>query len=402
MRTTLWQDRQRDLLATCAASILGTTRGISVERLVPPNSSAPSDVNNLRMDVVIDMSDMRRNHYGGSAVQPSGITHTFADIRTVCVASVVDREPALHAGQPGQPGVASARAEGEKNDKYEARVQNDTTAAFLPIVFEDGGRWSETADAFLRALTALGGAPRTKQAAQCKFWRTAFAVCNARGVANLICIGLKQRPRTNPTCPTRHAHINATRSHAPLVPSLHVSPAATRSQLPVSPAATRIHAPLVRSIPVSPAATCSHAPLVRSLPVSPAPTSNPSSLSTAHTVATPHTGPNPTTGCSSSTQSEVETLPMLAASFPLVDAHLINTAQAASQLTSSEFPLLVRSGPSSGAARQDTMLTSELPDGSYLSPLSARSAQAHDPNGQASLATRWESDSLNLGGHNQL
>ena len=93
---------------------------------------------------------------------------------------------------------------------------------------------------------------------------------------------------------------------------------------------------------------------------------------------------------------------MLAASSPLVDAHLIDTAQASSLLTSSESPLLARSGSSLGAARQDTMLTSALPDGNHPSPLSAQSAQAHDPNGQASLATRWESDSLDLGGHNQL
>ena len=138
--------------------------------------------------------------------------------------------------------------------------------------------------------------------------------CNARGVANLICIGLKQRPRTNPTYPTRHAHINATRSHGPLMPSLSLS-------LPVSPAATRVHEPLVLSMPVSPAATCSHASSVRPLLVSPALTANSSSLSTAHAVATPHTGPDPTTGCSSSTQSEVEALPMPAASSSLVDAH---------------------------------------------------------------------------------
>ena len=373
-------------------SILGTTRGISVERIVPANPSSPDHGANLRMDVVIDLSDMRRNHPGGSAVQPSGITHTFADIRTVCVASVVDRTPALPAGQPG---VASAGAELEKRNKCQARVENNTTAAFLPIVFEDGGRWSETADAFLRALIALGGAPRTKQAAQYKFWRTAFAVCNARGVANLICIGLKQRPRTHPTYPTRHAHINAPRSHRPLMPSQSLP-------LPVPPAATRIHEPPVLLTPVSPAATHSHALLGRPPSVSPALTANSSSLSTAHTAATPHTGPDPTTGCSSSTQSEVEALPMPAASSPLVDAHLINTAQASSLLTSSESPMLARSGPSLGAARQDAVLTSALPDGNRPSPLSAQSAQAHDPNGQASLATRWESDSLDLGGHNQL
>ena len=64
--------------------------------------------------------------------------------------------------------------------------------------------------------------------------------------------------------------------------------------------------------------------------------------------------------------------------------------------------MLARSGPSLGAARQNAVLALALPDGNHPYPLGAQSAQAHDPNGQASLATRWESDSLNLGGHNQL